>query len=188
MALSDARPGDHEPSGRASASTRALAAVYREHHRFVWRSVVRLGAPDDRIGDAVHDVFMVVARKLHEFEGRASMRTWLFAIAIQVVRAVRRNDARELRRRKKVSEATHHSHEPHAQADAARALRDLLLALDEDKRAVFIMAELEGMTAPEIAGVLAIKIPTVYSRLRLARARLERLVQRQNARERSMRR
>lgn len=174
------------PHGTALASR--LAALYRAHHRFVWRSLARLGVPDDRLGDGVHDVFMVVARRLHEFEGRASIRTWLFAIAIRVAQSTRRDDAREIRRRQKMGETTRASHEPHARADAAATLRDLLSHLDEDQRAVFIMAELEGMTAPEIAGALGIKTPTVYSRLRLARAHLERVVQRQRARDRRRRR
>jgi RNA polymerase sigma-70 factor, ECF subfamily len=182
LALDFDDPPDAAPSARAQR--KELASVYRAHHRFVWRSLVRLGVPDDRVSDGVHDVFMVVARRLHEFEGRSSIRTWLFAIAMRVAQSVRRDDAREIRRREKVGEATRESHDPHVRADAARTLRDLLAHLDDDKRAVFIMAELEGMTAPEIAGVLGIRVPTVYSRLRLARSSLERVVARHQARER----
>jgi RNA polymerase sigma-70 factor (ECF subfamily) len=173
---------------RSSVGTTELASVYRKHHRFVWRALVRLGVPDDRVSDAVHDTFMVVARRLHEFEGRSSLRTWLFAIAMRVAQAVRRDDARELRRRQKVGETANAVHHPHARADAARTLQDLLDHLDDDKRAVFVMAELEGMTAPEIAGVLQVKIATVYSRLRLARSALERVVERQRAADRRKRR
>lgn len=160
-----------------------LDDVYRDHHQFVWRSLVRLGVPDDRAADALHDTFMVVARRLEEFEGRANIRTWLFAIAIRVARSVRRDGARERRRREVLSARRPTEHEPHAASDAANTLRTLLRHLDEDKRAVFIMAELEGMTAPEIASVLRIKVPTVYSRLRHARAQLERALTRTRAQE-----
>ena len=166
------------------ATTTELASVYRTHHRFVWRSLVRLGVPDDRVDDALHDAFMVVARRLEEFEGRGNIRTWLFAIAMRVALGVRRDAARELRRRESVGRVAPREHEPHARADAARTLRDLLAHLDDDKRAVFIMAELEGMTAPEIASVVAVKVPTVYSRLRLARQQLSRILERAQARER----
>ncbi len=162
-----------------------LETAYREHHKFVWRSLARLGVADVALADATHDVFMVVARRLSEFESRASLKTWLFAICIRVARSRRRDFAREQRRRELYRSVHQGAHEqPHARADAARTLRDLLQVLDEDKRAVFIMAELEQMTAPEIASVLRIKTATVYSRLRLARTELERQVKRYNARER----
>lgn len=176
-AAEDASPAD-------AGSQSRLAHVYRDHHRFVYRSLVRLGVPDDRVDDALHDVFMVVARRLPDLELRARMRTWLFAIAMRVAQGVRRDAARETKRRAKIGEVAVGGHDPHARADAARTLRDLLGRLDDDKRAVFIMAELEGMTAPEIAGVLGIKVPTVYSRLRLARAELERALGRIRVRER----
>ena len=171
------------PKARSRAATVTLADVYREHHRFVWRSLSRLGVGDDRVADAVHDVFMVVARRLDEFEGRASMKTWLFAIAMRVAQGVRRDAARERVRRERIGTVTPGEHEPHARADAARTLREMLAHLDDDKRAVFVMIELEGMTAPEAAAVLGVKTATVYSRLRLARERLERVLQRQRARD-----
>jgi RNA polymerase sigma-70 factor (ECF subfamily) len=161
-----------------------LEAAYRDHHDFVWRSLARLGVADAVLADATHDVFMVVARRLPEFEARASLKTWLFAICLRVARAKRRDFARERNRREQYRRVRENARaQPHAQADAARMLRELLQRLDEDKRAVFIMAELEQMTAPEIAAVLRIKTATVYSRLRLARAELERHVKRHNAQE-----
>ncbi len=163
---------------------RALETVYRDAQRFVWRSLARLGVADSVLSDATHDVFMVVARRLPEFEARATIKTWLFAICLRVARSKRRDYAREQKRREQYGQTRVGTHaQPHDRADAARTLRDLLQRLDEDKRAVFIMAELEEMTAPEIASVLGIKAATVYSRLRLARAELERAVKRQHARE-----
>ncbi|MEM7153306.1 MAG: sigma-70 family RNA polymerase sigma factor [Myxococcota bacterium] len=164
--------------------TRQLEKVYREHHRFVWRSLVRLGVPDHRVDDAMHDTFLVVARRLEEFEGRANLRTWLFAIAMRVAQGIRRDAARERKRRSRVAREQVEAHEPHARADAARTLREILSVLDDDQRAVFIMAELEGMTAPEIAAVVGVKVATVYSRLRLAREKLSRVLARSEARSR----
>jgi RNA polymerase sigma-70 factor (ECF subfamily) len=144
--------------------------------------LVRLGVPEIAVADAVHDVFMVVARKLHEFEGRSSVKTWLFAIALRVAQSARRDAARERARASKLG-APGEAHAPHDSADAAATLNHLLDRLDDEKRAVFVMAELEEMTAPEIAAVLGIKIPTVYSRLRLAKEALERIVARARAQE-----
>lgn len=170
------------PSTSAQGPT--LSTVYTEHHAFVWRAVVRLGVPSERVDDAVHDVFMVVARRLGEFEGKSTMRTWLFAIAMRVAQSVRRDAARDARRLQKLGEvATNHLHAPHDAADAKHTLQELLEHLDDEKRAVFVMAELEGMTAPEIAAVIGGKVSTVYSRLRLAREALEGIVARAKAKE-----
>jgi RNA polymerase sigma-70 factor (ECF subfamily) len=97
---------------------------------------------------------------------------------------VRRDAARDARRRERFARtATDGTHRPHDAADAAHTLQELLEHLDDDKRAVFVMAELEGMTAPEIAAAIGGKVATVYSRLRLARATLERVVAQRNARD-----
>jgi len=184
MALAAPRSRPSDAATSASAERPSLSAVYAEHHAFVWRAVVRLGVPSDRVDDAVHDVFMVVAKRLAEFEARASMRTWLFAIAMRVAQSVRRDAARDARRRARFQQhAGPSAHEPHDAADAAHTLQELLDHLDDDKRAVFVMAELEGMTAPEIAAVIGGKVATVYSRLRLAREALERVAARARARE-----
>jgi RNA polymerase sigma-70 factor (ECF subfamily) len=163
------------------ATERELAGIYETHHAFVWRSLARLGVWPARLDDAVHDVFMVVARRLPEYEGRATMKTWLFAIAMRVAQAARRDAAREQRGRDRLQAVGPAEHLPHDDADAARMLHALLERLDDDQRAVFIMAELEGMTANEIAMATATKPATVYSRLRLAREALARHVARMKA-------
>lgn len=102
------------------------------------------------------------------------MRTWLFAIAMRVAMSLRRDVARERRHLDRLGqEIQANTVEPHHQRDAAALLHRLLATLSDDKRAVFIMAELEGMTAPEIAEATGVKLPTVYSRLRAARIGME---------------
>ena len=159
--------------------------VYEAHHGFVWRSVLRLGLPESAVDDAVHDVFLVAHRRLEEFEGRSSIRTWLFAIAMRVVQRHRRTQMRK--RRKEDAFAAEAVAQPpadaYARTDAAATLHRLLATLDEDKRAVFILSELEGMTAQEIAEAFDLKVPTVYSRLRAARIALEKAVERHRAAE-----
>jgi RNA polymerase sigma-70 factor (ECF subfamily) len=56
-----------------------------------------------------------------------------------------------------------------AHAEQGRALMSALEGLSEDQRAVFVMADLEELSAPEIASVLRVNLNTVYSRLRSAR-------------------
>jgi RNA polymerase sigma-70 factor, ECF subfamily len=152
----------------------ALSRIYEEHYDFVWRSVLRLGAAESAADDAVHDVFLVAARRLPEFEGRASIKTWLFAIAVRVVQRQRRDQARHLRRVEAVAGESRGepSEDGAARREAAQLLHRLLGDLDEEKRIAFILSELEGMTAKEIGESFGIKEATVYSRIRAAREKL----------------
>jgi RNA polymerase sigma-70 factor (ECF subfamily) len=150
-----------------------LSAIYREHFEFVWRSLRRLGAPEHALEDATQDVFLVAARRIDEFEGRSSIRTWLFGIAMRVVRTQRRSSWRHQRKVDALAAAKPESpDDPMAQRDAQRLLLTLLDQLDDDKRAVYVLAELEGMTAVEIADGLAVNVNTIYTRLRAARQQL----------------
>jgi len=134
----------------------------------------RLGVPAEQVDDAVQEVFLAAARRLAEFEGRAALSTWLFAIALRVVQRLRRNEHRHRRRVEALGAAGPPSSiEPHRHTEAADTLHRLLDLLDDDKRIVFVLVELEGFTAPEIADMLGVKLPTVYTRLRAARLRLE---------------
>jgi len=160
------------------------ADLYTQHFDFVWRNALRLGCQDDWVEDAVHEVFFTATRKLHEFEGRSSIRTWLFAITYRVVQRMQRDRARHARRLRSLA----FEHEDLARASTspiaedARYLRQLLARLDESKRVIVILTELEGMTSKEIAGMLGIKQGTVDSRLRAARQELLALVERERAR------
>lgn len=177
---------DERATARQSERSSALAELYAAHYEFVWRSARRLGAPEGSVDDAVQEVFLVVARRLADFEGRSSIRTWLFGITMRVVSSLRRRDSRHRRRVDAVaSDPTPPPDDLGHKHDAVRLLDRLLGELDEDKRAVFILVELEGMTAGEIAEALGVKTNTVYSRLRLARAALERAARRERARDRS---
>ncbi|MFO7562801.1 MAG: sigma-70 family RNA polymerase sigma factor [Enhygromyxa sp.] len=151
-----------------------LSAIYREHFEFVWRSLRRLGAPEHALDDATQDVFLVAARRLDDFEGRSSVRTWLFGIAMRVVRTQRRSSWRHRRKVEALAAVSGDSPpgDPMAQRDAQRLLLSLLDQLDDDKRAVYVLAELEGMTAVEIAEGLGAKVNTIYTRLRAARQQL----------------
>jgi RNA polymerase sigma-70 factor (ECF subfamily) len=154
----------------------AFERVYREHHAFVWKSVRRLGVPDAEVDDVVQDVFMIVHRRLTDFEGRSKLTTWLFGIAYRVVKDHRRSRLAAARREADVAppRAPTEPDRKYARKQAARALDDILGELDDDKRSVLVMADVVHMTVPEIAEILEVPLNTVYSRLRLARKRFER--------------
>lgn len=163
-----------------------LEEVYREYHDFVWRNARRLGCDAATVDDVVHEVFLVVARRLHEFRGEARIRSWLFAITYHVVQRLRRDRARYAKRLNAYNN-TRNIDPPQADScaqESGHQLRQLLLRLSEPKRLVFIMAELEGMTSAEIALCLHTKQGTVDSRLRAARLDLKSLIERDHARTR----
>jgi len=161
-----------------------LEELYQEHFAFVWRTVRRLGVPPALVDDAVQDVFNVAHRRLAEFEGRSSPRTWLFAIARRVVADHRRRAARTTAPLPaELEDGAAGPLESAQRAEAARLVHAILETLDEDKRAVFVLADLEQMPAPEIAQALDIGVNTVYSRLRAARAAFEAALLRLRARE-----
>ena len=148
--------------------------VYAQHAPFVWRILRTFGVSEAQIEDAVQDVFVVVHRKLREWEGRAAITTWLFAIARRVASTYRRkggaHPTEEL-----VDEhvAAVDTFAAISRAQAAATVVAILQSLDEDKRTVFALVELEQLTVPEVARMLDINLNTAYSRLRLARAAFE---------------
>jgi RNA polymerase sigma-70 factor, ECF subfamily len=158
-----------------------FATIYRDHVRFVWRSVRRLGIADAEVEDVCQRVFEVVHRQLPEFRGDARVTTWLFGITRRVVSDHRRS---AYERRRNLHETEIEIAEPPDQERVlaqhqARALLDRLLEeLDEDKRTVFVLCELEGMAVKDAAELLATPVQTVYSRLHAARERLEKSVRR----------
>lgn len=167
--------------------------LYKEHFAFVWRNVRRLGVPEALVDDAVQEVFLVIHRRLAEFEGRSSLRTWIFGIVARVAsrhrRTSRRKDPDGHLGRCRVDadgvpdDAAADPYDHTERSQGARLLHRMLDALDDKKRAVLILAELEQMSAPEIAEALGINVNTASARLRAARQELNQAVAREKARD-----
>lgn len=158
--------------------------IYDAQFDFVWRVLRRLGVPERQVEDAAQDVFLVVHRRLSEFEGRSQVRTWLFGIALRVARGHRRRLSRKGEGEPLPEELEADglsAEEAMWRREAEQFLQGFLEGLDVSKRTVFIMAELEQMTAPEIVEALGVNLNTVYSRLRAARAAFEAAVARRKA-------
>ncbi|EDM74062.1 RNA polymerase, sigma-24 subunit, ECF subfamily protein [Plesiocystis pacifica SIR-1] len=153
-----------------------LEAVFREHHDYVWRSLRRLGLGEDQVDDAVQDVFLVVHERLDEFEFRASLRTWLFRICMNVAMSHQRRSQRDNQAELLIPQGS--LTEKLERREALRLLDALLDSLDTEQRAVYVLAEIEGHSGPEIARMLGIELNTAYSRLRLARAKMARALRR----------
>jgi RNA polymerase sigma-70 factor (ECF subfamily) len=163
------------PAMETEACSRpAFGAVYARYFRAMWRTLRRLGVAQAELGDAAQDVFVVVHKKLGEFDGR-SLRGWLYAIAVRVA-----SDYRRGARHRDTLPLGEHLVDPAPDPERASELTEsvevlhaLLASLDEPKRTVFVLGELEELSAPEIAEALGVNLNTVYSRLRAARAEFE---------------
>jgi RNA polymerase sigma-70 factor (ECF subfamily) len=161
----------------------AFETVYAQYFRAMWRTLRRLGVTAAQLDDAVQDVFVVVHRRLGDFDGR-SLRGWLYAIAVRVASDYRRAAAR--RHTVALPETLVDPGPDPAHASellaAVRLLHELLAGLGEQKRVVFVLGELEELSAPEIAEALGENLNTVYSRLRAARAEFDTALRRYRAR------
>jgi len=175
-AATDRRHDEHASSLRAHPVTE----VFSEHADFVWRSLRRLGVPPVDVDDALQEVFVVVYRRLSEYEDRGLMRAWLFSISRQVARHYHRATTRaEVRHRLLVVDVgAPDAEEVMARREAEALVTDFLDELDEPQRMVFHLSDIEGLTAPEIAAALGVNLNTVYARLRSARKRFERVLAR----------
>jgi RNA polymerase sigma-70 factor (ECF subfamily) len=184
-----------DPPGRESAAEPAPAAatfeqIYESTVDFVWRSARRLGVPESMVDDVVQQVFLTVHRKLGEFEGRSSLKTWVFSILLRTAADHRRG----VRRKSPhwgpagtadpdlVADDARGPHEALVLAEAWRVVDELLESLEGDKRVVFVLAELEQMTAQEISEATGLPPKAVYSRLRAARTDFERAAARMRRR------
>ena len=166
----------------------AFAEVYRDYAAFAWRVLRRLGVRDADVEDVCQEVFLVVHKKLPEFAQRSTLRTWLYSIAIRCASDYRRRA--HVKREEPTStlgDASIEAPQPKtiAHRQARELLDEILDTLDEPKRAVFVLYELEELQMAEVADAVGCPVQTAYSRLHAARAEFEAAVKRHHAKERA---
>ena len=169
------------PRGRAQAQAQMneprldVAQIYAQHADFLWKSLYRLGVPEADLPDVLQEVLLVVHRRLGSFDCSCRLTTWLFGICLRVAATARRT--RRRRREQPMDDATqdqvpHEALSPEdlmVARDAKLRLSAALDCLEPDKRAVFVMFELEGIGCSDIAETLGVPKGTVFSRLASAR-------------------
>jgi RNA polymerase sigma-70 factor (ECF subfamily) len=149
--------------------------AYREHFRYTWALVGRLGVPQSHVEDVVQEVFLVLHRRRADFRNESSVKTWLHGIALRVARRHRGRIQRgEVDPLPPDARSKSPSLESRVEGRAQLARLDALLdQLPDEQREVFVLSEVAQLRAPEIAQVMGVKLNTVYSRLRLARSRMK---------------
>jgi RNA polymerase sigma-70 factor (ECF subfamily) len=155
--------------------------ILREHAPYVWRALRYLGVPERDLEDGCQEVFMVVHRKIAGFKGRSTIRTWLYGISLRVAAGYRRS-ARQ-RHEMLLPSVPEVSIRPPQEDRAERRLAHdrlvrLLALLDDDKREVFVLFEVEQFTIREVAQLVGCPLQTAYSRLHAAREILQEAVHR----------
>jgi RNA polymerase sigma-70 factor, ECF subfamily len=161
----------------ATADGAAIRRLVDEHSAQVWRTLRYFGVASADLHDACQDVFMVVCRRLDDFEHRSSLNTWIYGICLRVASSYRRVAHR--RYEEVVAEPPELPVLPTQLEDVEqhRARQRLLAALDKldsDKREVFVLFEIEDRPMAEIATMLGCPLRTVYSRLEAARKEIAR--------------
>jgi RNA polymerase sigma-70 factor (ECF subfamily) len=169
-----------------SGEVSPFESIYTQYFDFVWSSVRRLGVDTAATDDVVQEVFIVIHSRLHTLERPQALRSWIYGIVRRTVSGYHRS------RRVKEASGAALAAEPSPlpptpadlveQNDKVKLLFNLLEELDEPKREVFTMAELDELAVPEIAEILEIPLNTAYSRLRAAREAFEEALARHSAR------
>ena len=185
-------PPGEPPAGGSDASkscVHGLEEVYHAWFHQVCRWLAALGGPDTDIDDLAQEVFVVVRRKLEAFDGR-HLRAWLYRITQLTLSDHRRRRwwRQRLRWRTDVELESVPSGQPAAcdrieQADRHRLLYRLLEQMNEKRREVLILFEIEGLTGEQIAELKQVPVGTVWTRLNEGRRELTKIAGRHRLRE-----
>jgi RNA polymerase sigma-70 factor, ECF subfamily len=166
--------------------------VYDQHFSFVWRMARRLGVAEEALDDVCQEVFVVVHKRLAEFEGRSSLKTWVFGILHNVVLVHIRGLGRKSPAHRSPAplvdpetlvDAAAGPYEQLSNAEASVIAQRILDQLDPDKRTVLVLVELEEMSVAEVADALGTNVNTTHARLRAARKQFTQAVNRYRAKE-----
>lgn len=152
----------------------AERALYDRHVERVYRLAYRLAGGDaDLAQDFTQEAFVRAFDRLHEFQGRSALSTWLHSITVSVSLNGLRKRNRHNSRETDLDEAVH---VPgvirEAEPDLKTKLRRAIAALPEHYRAVFVMYDVEGYTHEEIGSTLGVPVGTSKARLSRAREKL----------------
>ena len=171
----------HAAAARSVAprTTPSFQEIFALHARFVWRALRYLGVAEADLEDVCQEVFLVVHRRLDDFDGRSSIRTWVYGIALRLASDHRRRARLQQQRSGDVpKEPPIPATCPIDRIEARQLLQKALDLIDDDKRAILLLHEIEGFSIPEIADMLGVHVQTAYTRLHAARECVGRLLRR----------
>jgi len=159
--------------------------VYKDTFAFVWRITKKQGVHESQIDDIVQEIFLTVHRRLPSFEWKCGVKTWVYSITMNVITNYRRTRKRKGSGQSITSDVgdpdlivddAKSPFENSKQAQASKILHHLISQMDQKKAEAFVLSELEGMSASEIAEALKVNTNTVFSRIRASRIEFQELL------------
>jgi RNA polymerase sigma-70 factor (ECF subfamily) len=176
IALATAGPeppvGVHPPAAAEPRASADFAAIFQELAPYVLRVLPRMGVAASDVDDVAQEVFLAVHRGLPGFEGRSSVRTWVYGICVRTCSNYRQRAHRRHERLEAAPQPDGDARDPERALSTGRALAKLdaaLAQLPEAQRAVFVLFEIEQLAISEIAVALDCSKFTLYARLYAAR-------------------
>ncbi len=182
---------DHDGVGVATLSRQVgfrapsmgFENTFRRRYPLVCRLVRGFGVATPQVEDAAQEVFIVLYRRREEFAVGGEVPTpLLYGVARRVSANVRRKEARRrdgggLEGRALVAVGSGADERLELQSRAA-VVRAALERLDDGKRCIFVLVEIEGMSVKAFAAEFGINVNTAHARLRAARLAVQRTVDR----------
>ncbi len=170
----------------------SLQAIYEQYHAFVWRVAQRLGVGRAALDDVVQEVFVIMHRRRHELDMSGSIPGLLYGVTRRVAARTRQVDDRRAARLTVVEPAGTRDGAPDPEShvlleERAAVVREALDAMDEDKRVMFVLTCVEGMSIAAAAAAVDINVNTAYARARVARELVSKAIARHRAKEERVR-
>ena len=163
-----------------------FTTIFDDHFDYVWFTLRRFGVPSRDLDDIAHDVFVLVYQHLDKYDPERPIRPWLFGFAYRAASDYRRLARHRVELFDEPSDGVDGAPSAADRAASRQALDLVWTALEQldlDRRAVFVLHDVEGYSAPEVADALQIPLNTAYSRLRIAREQFEKVMTRLRARQ-----
>jgi len=173
-------------AGEHAGARPRFPELFEQHAPYVWTTLRRLGALPREVEDLTHEVFIQVFRHLEQYDPSRPIKPWLFGFVLRIASEHRRRGPHrvEVLGEPALIDVAPNPAEHLLSEERRRLAWAALGQLELNRRAVFILHEIDGCSIPEVAAALGVPLATAYSRLRLARQDFTKAAQRLRSRER----
>jgi RNA polymerase sigma-70 factor (ECF subfamily) len=154
----------------------AFETIYKTLAGFVYNVALRVTRNREDAQEVSQEVFLIMHRKLKEFRGDSSLKTWVYRITVNhAINAAKKSGSKNKTVEYEDSLAPAVENDVHREIQKEHdrhAVDQILNVLNEEQRVCVVLRNIEGLSYEEIAETLKININTVRSRLKRARERI----------------